>query len=857
MANEFIIKNGLISQGNITVTGSVTATSITISGSSAATLGSNTFIGTEIISGSLTISGSGTPFTLNTDTLEVTGSIIVTSGLTGSVFGTSSYATTASYALNATTGAYANTSTSASYALNATTGAYANTATSASYALNATTFNGLASSIFATTGSNTFIGTQTITGSVLQSGSFTTTGTIIAQTINVQQVTSSIVYSCGSNIFGTSISNTQQLTGSVGITGSLTIAGASSATSYNGATIFGSTIACSPIGCFATSCATSFIGGTMSGTCIIVSSKIIVGGTSGDIGTDLLRVKGTIITDNNAGYLGYSSAGNRFELAKISSGDEIVLGTSNSPGAVALISGTGQDLILRSNGTCERIRITSAGNVGIGTNSPNFKTHISTGDTTSITQPTAGTYGLYIQQNSSGNVGGLYIQDGASNSGNSIFVGDNNGAARFVVNTDGNVGIGIATPSSILDVQSAASIIKLKSTTGTNSVYTNYENCSNFYVGTDSAAGGSFGKACAAVLWQVSCNSIVFATSNTEQMRITGGGNVGIGTAFSGINTASQLTIKASVADGNQIYIVQSNDDRGWRLNAKTDGHFYLQSTYTSSNSNVLVARYDTGNVGIGTSSPISSLMVSKTLASNQTYLTLDNKTNSKYNWGIDWAVLDSTNVPVAAIRAIYPADNDISLAFFTYNGGGNVTERMRITVDGNQINYCNIFLNLTSVATVNSNSQSIGINGVNYMNRGSGVGLYHIAFGNGGNLVGTITSCTTATQFNTTSDYRLKTDLKNYNGICLINQIKTYDFAWKLNDARTYGVIAHELSDVIPYAVTGEKDALDERGCILPQAVDYSKIVTPLIKAVQEQQCTICSQASMINTLKTCLGII
>ena len=141
-------------------------------------------------------------------------------------------------------------------------------------------------------------------------------------------------------------------------------------------------------------------------------------------------------------------------------------------------------------------------------------------------------------------------------------------------------------------------------------------------------------------------------------------------------------------------------------------------------------------------------------------------------------------------------------------------------------------------------------------MNRGSGVGLYHIAFGNGGNLVGTITSCTTATQFNTTSDYRLKTDLKNYNGICLINQIKTYDFAWKLNDARTYGVIAHELSDIIPYAVTGEKDALDERGCILPQSVDYSKIVTPLIKAVQEQQCTICSQASMINILKTCIGI-
>jgi hypothetical protein len=80
--------------------------------------------------------------------------------------------------------------------------------------------------IFATTGSNTFIGNQTITGSVFGTGSLTingcitATGQIVAQTINIQQVTSSIVYSCGSNIFGTDISNTQQFTGSMLITGS-------------------------------------------------------------------------------------------------------------------------------------------------------------------------------------------------------------------------------------------------------------------------------------------------------------------------------------------------------------------------------------------------------------------------------------------------------------------------------------------------------------------------------------------------------------------------------------------------------------------------------------------------------------
>ena len=68
---------------------------------------------------------------------------------------------------------------------------------------------------YATTGSNGFNGSQSITGSL------TVTGQVIAQTLNVQQVTSSIVYSSGSNIFGNNSGNTHRFTGSVSITGSL------------------------------------------------------------------------------------------------------------------------------------------------------------------------------------------------------------------------------------------------------------------------------------------------------------------------------------------------------------------------------------------------------------------------------------------------------------------------------------------------------------------------------------------------------------------------------------------------------------------------------------------------------------
>jgi hypothetical protein len=99
-----------------------------------------------------------------------------------------------------------------------------------------------------------------------------------------------------------------------------------------------------------------------------------------------------------------------------------------------------------------RFIIQESGYVGISNNVPNFKLHISTGDSSLITQPTAGTYGLYIQQNTNGSTGGLYIQDGASNTGNSLFVGDNNGAARFIINSDGKVGIGTTSPTVKLHV---------------------------------------------------------------------------------------------------------------------------------------------------------------------------------------------------------------------------------------------------------------------------------------------------------------------------------------------------------------------------------------------------------------------
>ena len=85
--------------------------------------------------------------------------------------------------------------------------------------------------IFATTGSNGFNGSQSITGSL------TVTGQVVAQTLNVQQVTSSVVYSSGSNVFGNELGNTQQFTGSVSVTGSLAVGGVTNIGTRSGGNI--------------------------------------------------------------------------------------------------------------------------------------------------------------------------------------------------------------------------------------------------------------------------------------------------------------------------------------------------------------------------------------------------------------------------------------------------------------------------------------------------------------------------------------------------------------------------------------------------------------------------------------------
>jgi hypothetical protein len=61
---------------------------------------------------------------------------------------------------------------------------------------------------------------------------------------------------------------------------------------------------------------------------------------------------------------------------------------------------------------------------------------------------------------------------------------------------------------------------------------------------------------------------------------------------------------------------------------------------------------------------------------------------------------------------------------------------------------------------------------------------------------------------------------------------------------------MAHELQEILPYAVSGSKDAVDENGKMKIQGVDYGRITPVLIKALQEQDIIIKDQQKQIDNL-------
>ena len=180
------------------------------------------------------------------------------------------------------------------------------------------------------------------------------------------------------------------------------------------------------------------------------------------------------------------------------------------------------------------------------------------------------------------------------------------------------------------------------------------------------------------------------------------------------------------------------------------------------------------------------------------------------------------------------------------------ISNRLIIDADGNASYKLN--------AEFGGNSESFG-----YLNDKDGANnATYFAFRRQGTEIGSITRNGTndAVQYTTSSDYRLKDGIVDKtDGITKLKQLKPRKFYWKSNADKTLvdGFIAHEVSDIVPEAISGTKDATetykdengDDQTRILPQGIDQSKLVPLLTSALQEAITEIESLKARVTTLE------
>jgi hypothetical protein len=175
-------------------------------------------------------------------------------------------------------------------------------------------------------------------------------------------------------------------------------------------------------------------------------------------------------------------------------------------------------------------------------------------------------------------------------------------------------------------------------------------------------------------------------------------------------------------------------------------------------------------------------------------------------------------------------------LGFFTTaDGSGSLTERMRITAGG-KINFHSTTTTNTAGECYFSSVPATEPPFLTFAKSYSGNRNVIINYHNG-TYVGGIDMSDTATSFPTSSDYRLKENVTPMSdALNRINQLKPIRFNFLTDPGHEIdGFLAHEVAEVVPNAVFGEKDAVNEDGTIFIQSLDHSKLIPLLAGAIKE----------------------
>jgi hypothetical protein len=324
---------------------------------------------------------------------------------------------------------------------------------------------------------------------------------------------------------------------------------------------------------------------------------------------------------------------------------------------------------------------------------------------------------------------------------------------------------------------------------------------------------------------------VQFLSNNTERMRLTSGGNVGIGEA----SPAAPLHISTGASTTAELRLTSNNTgsgsgDRG-RIavySSRNDGTAYEagrieidRSSGTEDKAHILFATNNgsgvaerlkidsSGNVGISTSSPVSQM----TLGGTSDLVFTQN------GYGIAWG--GNNGSP----RIFGTSGGSLSFK----HGGGSTA----MTIDSSGT----VLVGSTSFSEDGS-TNSIKIHPDEILTGTTTTAANtHLGFSNPNGRVGSIITNGSGTAYNTSSDHRLKEAVVDMTGA--IDRVKAlapkrFNF---IADADTTvdGFLAHEAQAVVPEAVTGTHNEVDDDGNAVMQGIDQSKLVPLLTGALRE----------------------
>jgi hypothetical protein len=245
------------------------------------------------------------------------------------------------------------------------------------------------------------------------------------------------------------------------------------------------------------------------------------------------------------------------------------------------------------------------------------------------------------------------------------------------------------------------------------------------------------------------------------------------------------------------------------------------------------------GRLQIGGTTAYDSAMLSITTPSQTFSFIADGGTTSNKSRGGFF----HPSVNVFALNV----DGASGILAFTQNG----TERARITSDGNLL----VGTTASTIATITQNSLVARVsNGSLLVHHENGnTGSDFAGFGYDSSTIGTISqNSTTTVGYNTSSDYRLKNTIAPMTGaLAKVALLKPVTYKWNADGSDGQGFIAHELAEIVPECVNGEKDAVDEDGNPKYQGIDTSFLVATLTAAIQELKAELDSVKAELATLK------